>query len=119
MAREEGFQMFSPSMHSKHTGLTGMLTLLAVCIDTYLYVYLHIHEYTHTYVHIYVHMHICIYIKNNISFSIFSLPETGQLLTTLTSSQTAILREYIPDRYCPFRSEVNFNIYPQINLDDR
>lgn len=64
-------------------------------------------------------MYICIYMKNNISISFCSFSETGQLLTTLTSSQAAILREYTPDRYYPFRSEVNFNIYPQINLDDR
>lgn len=108
--------MFSPCIHSKYTGLTESLTLLAVCIDMHLYVYLHIHEQTHI---MHIFMYVCIYIKNNLSFSFCSLSETGQLLTTLTSSQTAVLRENIPDRYYSFRSEINFNIYLQIHLDDR
>lgn len=73
MAREEGFQMFSPSMHSKRTGLTTTLTLLAVCINTHLYVFLHIHEYRHIYVHVYVHIRICIYVKQYIPLLLLPL----------------------------------------------
>lgn len=68
----------------------------------------------HTYTdYMYIYIYVCV------SLSFCSLSEMGQALTTLTSNQTTFLREYTPDRYYPFRSEVNFNIYPQINLDDR